>query len=53
MRPARSRAELQTALDVFTQRRREAQSTFDYTSGRCRAIGDAAELEAVLAQKRG
>ena len=53
VRPARSRAELQTALDALTQRRREAQSTFDYTSGRCRAIGDAAELEAVLAQKRG
>ena len=43
-RPARSRTELETA--------REAQSTFDYTSGRCRAIGDAAELEAALTQKR-
>lgn len=52
VRPARSRAELQTALDVLAQRRREAQSTFDYTSGRCRAIGDAAELEAALTQKR-
>ena len=52
VRPARSRAELQTALDALAQRRREAQSTFDYTSGRCRAIGDAAELEAGLAQKR-
>ena len=51
-RPARSRAELQGALDALIQRRREAQSTFDYTSGRCRAIGDAAELEAALAQKR-
>lgn len=51
-RPARSRADLQGALDALTQRRREAQSTFDYTSGRCRAIGDAAELEAALAQKR-
>ena len=51
-RPARSRTELQTALDVLAQRRREAQSTFDYTSGRCRAIGDAAELEAALTQKR-
>ena len=52
-RPARSRAELQGSLDALTQRRREAQSIFDYTSGRCRAIGDAAELEAALAQKRG
>ena len=52
VRPARSCAELQGALDALTQRRREAQSTFDYTSGRCRAIGDAAELEAALAQKR-
>ncbi len=52
VRPARSRAELQNALDVLIVRRREAQSTFDYTSGRCRAIGDAAELEAMLAQKR-
>lgn len=52
VRPARSRAELQTALDALAQRRREAQSTFDYTSGRCRAIGDAAELEAALTQKR-
>lgn len=51
-RPARSRTELQTALDALAQRRREAQSTFDYTSGRCRAIGDAAELEAALTQKR-
>ena len=51
-RPTRSRAELQSALDALTVRRREAQSTFDYTSGRCRAIGDAAELEAGLAQKR-
>lgn len=50
--PARSRTELQTALDALAQRRREAQSTFDYTSGRCRAIGDAAELEAALTQKR-
>ena len=48
-RPTRSRAELQSALDALTVRRREAQSTFDYTSGRCRAIGDAAELEAGLA----
>lgn len=52
VRPTRSRAELQSALDALTVRRREAQSTFDYTSGRCRAIGDAAELEAMLAQKR-
>ena len=52
VRPTRSRAELQSALDALTARRREAQSTFDYTSGRCRAIGDAAELEAGLAQKR-
>lgn len=52
VRPARSRAELQTALDALAQCRREAQSTFDYTSGRCRAIGDAAELEAALTQKR-
>ena len=52
VRPTRSRAELQSALDALTVRRREAQSTFDYTSGRCRAIGDAAELEAGLAQKR-
>ena len=52
VRPARSRAELQTALDAFARCRREAQSTFDYTSGRCRAIGDAAELEAALTQKR-
>lgn len=51
-RPARSRTELETALDALAQRRREAQSTFDYTSGRCRAIGDAAELEAALTQKR-
>ena len=51
VRPTRSRAELQSALDALTVRRREAQSTFDYTSGRCRAIGDAAELEAGLAQK--
>ena len=48
-RPTRSRAELQSALDALTVRRREAQSTFDYTSGRCRAIGDAAELEAKAA----
>ena len=52
VRPARSRAELQTALDALARCRREAQSTFDYTSGRCRAIGDAAELEAALTQKR-
>ena len=52
VRPTRSRTELQSALDALTVRRREAQSTFDYTSGRCRAIGDAAELEAGLAQKR-
>ena len=52
VRPARSRAELQTALDALARYRREAQSTFDYTSGRCRAIGDAAELEAALTQKR-
>ena len=52
VRPTRSRAELQSALDALTARRREAQSTSDYTSGRCRAIGDAAELEAGLAQKR-
>lgn len=52
VRPTRSRTELQNALDVLIVRRREAQSTFDYTSGRCRAIGDAAELEAGLAQKR-
>lgn len=51
-RPARSRTELETALDALAQHRREAQSTFDYTSGRCRAIGDAAELEAALTQKR-
>ena len=49
VRPARSRAELQTALDALARCRREAQSTFDYTSGRCRAIGDAAELEAKAA----
>ena len=52
VRPTRSRTELQSALDALTVRRREAQSTFDYTSGRCRAIGDAAELEAALTQKR-
>ena len=52
VRPARSRAELQTARDALARCRREAQSTFDYTSGRCRAIGDAAELEAALTQKR-
>lgn len=52
VRPTRSRTELQSALDALTVRRREAQSTSDYTSGRCRAIGDAAELEAGLAQKR-
>ena len=52
VRPARSRAELQTALDALARCRREAQSTFDYTSGRCRAIGDAAELGAALTQKR-
>lgn len=52
VRPTRSRAELQSALDALTVRRREAQSTSDYTSGRCRAIGDAAELEAALTQKR-
>ena len=52
VRPARSRAELQTALDALARCRREAQSTIDYTSGRCRAIGDAAELEAALTQKR-
>ena len=52
VRPARSRAELQTALDALARCRREAQSIFDYTSGRCRAIGDAAELEAALTQKR-
>ena len=52
VRPTRSRAELQSAIDALTVRRREAQSTSDYTSGRCRAIGDAAELEAGLAQKR-
>ena len=51
-RPARPRAELQRALDALALRRREAQSAFDYTSGRCRAIGDAAALEAALAQKR-
>ena len=43
VRPARSRAELQTALDALARCRREAQSTFDYTSGRCRAIGLAME----------
>lgn len=52
VRPTRSRTELQSTLDALTVRRREAQSTFDYTSGRCRAIGDAAELEAALTQKR-
>ena len=52
VRPTRSRAELQSALDALARCRREAQSTFDYTSGRCRAIGDAAELEAALTQKR-
>lgn len=52
VRPTRSRTELQSALDALTVRRREAQSTFDYTSGRCRAIDDAAELEAALTQKR-
>ena len=52
VRPTRSRTELQSALDALTVRRREAQSTSDYTSGRCRAIGDAAELKAGLAQKR-
>ena len=51
-RPTRSHAELQSALDALSSRRRAAQSTFDYTSGRCRAIGDAAELEAALAQRR-
>ncbi len=51
-RPALSRAELQDALAALTLRRREAQRTADYTAGRCRAIGDASELDAALAQKR-
>ena len=53
VRPARSRAELQTALDALARCRREAQSTFDYTSGRCRAIGDAADKSPVSGDGQG
>ncbi len=51
-RPVRTRAELQDALAALLARRRETQSTLDYTSGRCRAIGDAAALSAELSEKR-
>ena len=51
-RPALSRAALKDALSALQISRREAQSVCDHTDGRCRAIGDAAELEAALAQKR-
>ena len=51
-RPERSRAELQSALDRTVERRAEARSRADYTAGRLRAIGDASELDAALAQKR-
>ena len=51
-RPERSRQTLQYELDRTVERRGEAQSRADYTTGRLQAIGDAGELEASLAQKR-
>ncbi len=51
-RPERSRQDLQSALERTTEQRAEARSRADYTAGRLRALGDAGELEASLAQKR-
>lgn len=52
VRPAQSRSALQTSLAACEASRREAQRTIDYTDGRCRAIGDAAALDAALEEKR-
>ena len=51
-RPAQSRAELQRRLTDCEAEVRAAQRRIDYAAGRGRALGDAAGLEASLAEKR-
>lgn len=51
-RPARSREALQRLLSENTARCSELQRTADYTAGRIRAIGDRADFENSLVQKR-
>ena len=51
-RPARGRDTLQHELDRTIEDRSGAQSRADYTAGRLRTLGDAAELEAALEEKR-
>ena len=51
-RPAHSREELQRLLSENAARHSELQRTADYTAGRIRAIGDRADFENALIQKR-
>lgn len=51
-RPTQSREALRTALADCTEKMREAQRRSDYTAGRGRALGEPAELESALAEKR-
>lgn len=48
-RPSTSRDALREQLADCERRAREAQRQIDFTAGRCRAIGDAADLESALA----
>ena len=51
-RPEKSREALQYELERTTAQRAEAQSRADHISGRLQSIGDLAELESALGQKR-
>lgn len=51
-RPAHSREELRRLLSENAARCSELQRTADYTAGRIRAIGDRADFENALIQKR-
>lgn len=51
-RPAGSRSALQSALADCEAAAREAQRRIDYTAGRSRALGDLADTESALAEKR-
>lgn len=51
-RPAQSREALQAALADCEAAAREAQRRIDYTAGRSRALGELADAESALAEKR-
>jgi len=51
-RPSKSREALQYELERTVTQRAEAQSRADHISGRLQSIGDLAELEGSLSQKR-